>query len=81
VVTSGHDAAPAFPEDAPVRRSTRRRDVLALVAEGYATKEIASRFGVTSWAIEKQLRLLYREYHVPNRAALVSAAFRRGELS
>jgi len=55
--------------------------VLRLVAAGAATKEIASRFHVTSWAIEKQLRLLYREYQVPNRAALVCAAFRRGDLS
>jgi len=61
--------------------SRRKREVLALVADGYATKEIASRLGVTSWAIEKHLRQLFRRYAVPNRAALVSAAFREGHLS
>ena len=81
MVSSGHVAAPAFPHPRPVRRAGRRREVLELVAAGAATKEIASRFHVTSWAIEKQLRLLYREYQVPNRAALVCAAFRRGDLS
>lgn len=78
---SRHVAARALAHARGVRRSTRRREVLELVAAGAATKEIASRFKVTPWAIEKQLRLLYREYQVPNRAALVSAAFRRGDLS
>lgn len=81
MVTSGHVAAPGLPHRRGMRRSARRREVLELVAAGAATKEIASRFHVTSWAIEKQLRLLFREYQVPNRAALVSAAFRRGDLS
>ena len=63
-----------------MRRTTRKHEVLELLAAGYATKEIASRYGLTSWAIEKQLRLLFREYAVPNRAALVGAAFRRGDL-
>jgi DNA-binding NarL/FixJ family response regulator len=81
MVSSGHCPAARLGHRRGVRRSARRREVLELIAAGAATKEIASRFHVTSWAIEKQLRLLYREYHVPNRAALVSAAFRRGELS
>ena len=61
--------------------SRRKREVLVLVADGYATKEIASRLGVTSWAIEKHLRQLFRSYGVANRAALVSAAFRAGQLT
>lgn len=61
--------------------SRRKREVLSLVADGYATKEIASRLGVTSWCIEKHLRELFRRYAVPNRAALVRVAFREGLLS
>ena len=80
VVSSGHDAVAARGHDGGVLRSARKREVLELVAAGYATKEIASRFGLTPWAIEKQLRLLFREYGVPNRAALVGAAFRRGDI-
>lgn len=61
--------------------SRRKREVLSLVADGYATKEIAGRLGVTSWCIEKHLRQMFRRYAVPNRAALVRAAFRDGLLS
>ena len=60
--------------------SRRKREVLELVASGHANKEIAARMGITSWAVEKHLRQLYRRYDVPNRAALVTAAFRRGDL-
>ena len=80
MVSSGHAVAFGIAHHPGVRRAARKREVLELVAAGAATKEIASRFGLTSWAIEKQLRLLFREYRVPNRAALVSAAFRRGDL-
>lgn len=63
---------------APTRR---KREVLELVAAGHPNKEIAARLGVTSWAIEKHLRQLFRRYEVPNRAALVMAAVRRGDLA
>jgi DNA-binding NarL/FixJ family response regulator len=61
--------------------SARKRQVLALVAAGWPNKQIAARLGVTSWAIEKHLRQLYRWYRVPNRAALVRVALRSGHLT
>jgi len=63
---------------APTRR---KREVLELVADGYATKQIASQLGISDAAVEKHLRQLFRRYGVPNRAALVSAAFRRAHLA
>ena len=63
---------------APTRR---KRQVLELVAEGYATKQIAAKLGISTAAVDKHLRQLFRRYAVPNRAALVSAAFRRAHIS
>ena len=62
-------------------RAMRKREILALVAAGCSNKEIAVRLGVTSWAIEKHLRHLFRRYRVPNRAALVGAALLCGDLT
>ena len=61
------------------RRDRRERRIIDLVAAGRANKEIAAELGVTRWAVEKQLRRLFREFDVPNRAALVSAAVDRGQ--
>ena len=55
-------------------RPDTTRVIIERVAEGRANKEIAAELGVTRWAIEKRLRRLFREYGVPNRAALVRAA-------
>ena len=63
---------------APTRR---KREVLELVADGYATKQIAAHLGISDATVEKHLRQLFRRYGVPNRAALVCAAFRRAHLA
>jgi len=60
--------------------SRRKREVLELIADGYATKQIAARLGISDATVEKHLRQLFRRYGVPNRAALVCAAFRRAHL-
>ena len=62
---------------APTRR---KKQVLELVALGYATKQIAAELGISGAAVDKHLRQLFRRYAVPNRAALVGAAFRRAHL-
>jgi DNA-binding CsgD family transcriptional regulator len=62
---------------APTRR---KKQVLELVAAGYATKQIAAELGISGAAVDKHLRQLFRRYAVPNRAALVGAAFRRAHL-
>jgi DNA-binding CsgD family transcriptional regulator len=60
--------------------TARKREILELVAAGYATKEIAAALGISGAAVDKHLRQLFRRYAVPNRAALVGAAFRRAHL-
>ncbi len=45
--------------------SGRKREVLELIAAGYATKQIAARLGVSSPTIEKHLRQMFRRYGVP----------------
>ena len=60
--------------------SVRKRQVMELVADGYATKQIAARLGISSAAVDKHLRQLFRRYGVPNRAALVGAAYRRSHI-
>lgn len=88
VVTSGLPASRWWREHPLVRRILRRRDlvtrrkrqVLELVAAGGANKEIAAQLGVTRWAIEKHVRGLLRHYGARNRASLVRAAIRRGDL-
>jgi len=60
--------------------SARKRQVIELVAAGYATKEIAALLGISSAAVDKHLRQLFRRYRVPNRAALVGAAYRRAHI-
>jgi DNA-binding NarL/FixJ family response regulator len=65
----------------PPRRVTARQiEVIALVAQGLATKEIASRLGVSEAAVKKHLAHLMARYDVPNRAALVRASIANGIL-
>jgi two-component system nitrate/nitrite response regulator NarL len=67
-------------DDVPVP-SERKRQVLELVAAGFATKQIAARLGISTAAVDKHLRQLFRRYGVPNRAALVGAAYRRAHIA
>ena len=47
--------------------SPREREILALLAEGFANKEIASRMGVTDGTIRWHLRHVYHKLHVRSR--------------
>ena len=64
----------------PRRVTTRQLEVIALVAQGLATKEIAARLGVSEAAVKKHLGHLMARYDVPNRAALVRAGIANGIL-
>jgi DNA-binding NarL/FixJ family response regulator len=47
--------------------SPREREILALLAEGFPNKEIASRMGVTDGTIRWHLRHVYHKLHVRSR--------------
>jgi DNA-binding NarL/FixJ family response regulator len=55
--------------------------VLELHANGITTKAIAVQLGVSNVTVKKHVGTLSRRYTAPNRALIVGAAMRAGELS
>lgn len=55
------------------RLTERQSEVIAHVAAGRATKEIARLLGVSERAVTAVLSRLFRRYGVPNRAGLIAA--------
>jgi DNA-binding CsgD family transcriptional regulator len=63
----------------PVRRITQReRQVLALVAEGYSTAEIARALWITEDTVRTHVKRMMIRLEARTRAHLVSIAFREG---
>jgi two-component system nitrate/nitrite response regulator NarL len=60
--------------------TVRERAVLALAAEGLATREIAVRLGVASATVKSHLQSIYTKLDVPDRTSAVASAMRRGLL-
>jgi DNA-binding NarL/FixJ family response regulator len=70
------------PRQAPAqaRLSTREREVLALIAEGRTNREAAASLYISEATVKTHLLHIYAKLEVPDRAAAVSAAHRRGLL-
>jgi DNA-binding NarL/FixJ family response regulator len=67
----------------PVRTATlsaREREVLALIAQGRTNRETAAALFITEATVKTHLLHIYAKLEVPDRAAAVSAAHRRGLL-
>jgi DNA-binding NarL/FixJ family response regulator len=67
----------------PVRKATlsaREREVLALIAQGRTNRETAAALFITEATVKTHLLHIYAKLEVPDRAAAVSAAHRRGLL-
>ena len=78
-------AAPPPPEpvglEPQARLTPRQREVLELIAAGYATSEIAARFTLSPDTIRNHLRNVFRELRVHTRLEAIAAARRLGLLA
>ncbi len=57
----------------------RQCEILALLADGLADKEIAARLGLSTRTIRTHLERLYSRYGIHSRSAAVALWFRGGE--
>ncbi|MBL8115105.1 MAG: helix-turn-helix domain-containing protein [Acidobacteria bacterium] len=64
------------PAPGPSRLTARERDVLRLVAEGLADREIAERLGVSEHTVHRHVANLLRRLDVRSRSAAVGKALR-----
>ncbi len=60
--------------------SEREREVLALLAQGAANKEIAARLSIAERTVKAHLASIYNKLGVDSRAAAIAVAARRGLL-
>jgi DNA-binding CsgD family transcriptional regulator len=65
---------PSAERAAPPRLSETQARLVALVARGLPTKQIAAELRVSERAITARLSRLFRTYNAPNRAGLIAAA-------
>ena len=60
------------------RVTPRELEVLALVADGYSTREIAERLWITDETVRTHVRRLLDRLHARTRAHAVAIAYREG---
>jgi len=60
--------------------TTREREILALLADGLANKQIAARLGISKNTVKTHLELLFDKLGVSSRAEAVATGVRRGLL-
>jgi DNA-binding NarL/FixJ family response regulator len=58
--------------------TSREREVLALLAQGFANKVIASRLGITEHTVKTHIAAVYEKLNARNRAEVLVAAARQG---
>jgi DNA-binding CsgD family transcriptional regulator len=82
VPVEGEPSAPtSLPPQAPGRVPTpdlltaRELQIVALVAEGRANKQIAAELFISEWTVSSHLRRIYAKLDVDTRAAMVNRCF------
>ena len=70
------EQAPAHTSD--VELTQRELEILTLLGEGLAKKEIASRLGITTDTVSYHVKHIYSKLNVPNAPAAVGKAHRKG---
>jgi len=58
--------------------TTREIEVIQLLSEGHLKKEIADELRISTHAVDKRLRRVYRKLQVQNVASAVASALRKG---
>ena len=71
---------PAAPARERSRLSPRERQIAVLVAQGFPTKAIALRLGISVWTVSTYLRRMFARFGVQSRAAMIARLFEHGLL-
>jgi DNA-binding CsgD family transcriptional regulator len=78
------DAAPPAPATPPRTGerlappeilTARELQIVGLVAEGHANKQIAAELGISEWTVSTHLRRIYAKLDVDTRAAMVNRCY------
>jgi DNA-binding NarL/FixJ family response regulator len=88
VVLVAHEGEESGPRIQPTRSdptvgpvlSNREREILALLADGLANKQIAARLGISKNTVKTHIELLFDKLAVSSRAEAVATGVRRGLL-
>jgi DNA-binding NarL/FixJ family response regulator len=87
VVLVAHATEDSFTPGQPTRDNAvgtvltnREREILALLADGLANKQIAARLGISKNTVKTHLELLFDKLGVSSRAEAVATGVRRGLL-
>jgi DNA-binding NarL/FixJ family response regulator len=88
VILVAHDGENSGPPAQPARNdgivapilSNREREILALLADGLANKQIAARLGISKNTVKTHIELLFDKLAVSTRAEAVATGVRRGLL-
>ncbi len=76
----GSAAAPKAAARGEIALTDREQEVLAGVARGERSKEIAARLGITERTVKAHLASIYNKFGVDSRAAAIAVASQRGLL-
>jgi DNA-binding NarL/FixJ family response regulator len=60
--------------------TTREREILELLSEGFGNKQIAARLGISTNTVKTHLEFLFEKLGVSTRAEAVARGVRRGLL-
>jgi DNA-binding CsgD family transcriptional regulator len=67
--------APSARPAPPEVLTARELQIVALVAEGLANKQIAAELGISEWTVSTHLRRIYAKLDVDTRAAMVNRCY------
>ncbi len=73
-------SSPLVTRPGHIQLTERERDILAGVARGERSKEIARRLGITTRTVATHLTSIYNKLDVDSRASAVAVAMERGLL-